>query len=127
MTRRRGERRVRMRLQVRLWGMDYSGKLFNVSAHTVDLTPTGARLEGVTCFVERGMIIGVEHGRSRARFRVRWVGRAGTPTDGQIGIRSVEPGKYIWGVAFGRTMGDEPDETHMAADSTPAAPSPVNP
>ncbi len=96
-----------MRLPVRVWGMDSTGRLFNVGARTMDITPVSARLEGIWQRLERGAVIGVEHGRSRARFRVSWVGRIGTPNQGQIGIQSVEPGKYIWGMALERHLDQE--------------------
>ncbi|HEX5433010.1 MAG TPA: hypothetical protein VFY05_02135, partial [Candidatus Angelobacter sp.] len=53
-------------------------------------------------FLHRGCMVGIECGRSHARFRVVWVGR------GQIGVRSAEPGKYIWGVPLKRNMEEVP-------------------
>ena len=98
------ERRTLMKLPVRVWGMDSAGKLFSIEASTLDITPRGACLEGVTCMLQRGAIIGVECGRSRARFRIAWVGKPGSDRDGQIGVQCVEPGKYIWGVPLPRAM-----------------------
>src|SRR5437764_4345417 len=72
------ERRTLMKLPVRVWGMDSAGKLFSIEASTVDITPRGACLEGVVCMLQRGAIIGVECGRSRARFRIAWIGRPGS-------------------------------------------------
>ena len=103
----RKERRTPMRLHVRVWGMDSTGKLFNVPARTMDITPVSARLDGIWQRLVRGAVIGVAHGRSQARFRVSWVGRIGTPNQGQIGIQSLEPGKYIWGMALERTLDQE--------------------
>lgn len=98
------EQRVPMKLPVRIWGMDSAGKVFNTDAHTVDITPVGACIQGVSAPLERGSIIGVQCGRSQARFRVVWTGQRGTKRQGQIGIRSVDLGKYIWGVSLERRM-----------------------
>lgn len=86
--------------------MDADGRLFGVDAHTVDITPVGACIEGPLAFLQRGAVIGVRCGRSHARFRVVWVGQPGSKCQGQIGIRCIEPGKYIWGIALERKMED---------------------
>jgi len=100
------ERRTPMKLPVRVWGMDSVGKLFSMEASTVDITPRGACLEGIVCMLQRGAIIGVECGRSRARFRIAWVGRPGSDHEGQVGVQCIEPGRYIWGVPLPRAMDD---------------------
>lgn len=107
-----------MKLPVRIWGMDTAGKLFDIEAHTVDLTPVGACIEGALgSLLQRGAIVGIQCGRSQARFRVAWVGRTGTPRQGQIGVRCVEPGKYIWGLPLERRMEGEGDRFAAMAAS----------
>ena len=101
------EQRIRMKLPVRVWGMDTAGKLFNMQARTVDITPVGACLEGMLCLLQRGTVIGIQCGRSQARFRVVWIGNPESRQAGQIGVRCMEPGKYIWGVPLERQMEDE--------------------
>ena len=96
------EQRVPMRLPVRVRGMDLNGNLFHIDAHTVDITPVSARLKGFVKPLYRGMNIGVECEGRRARFRVVWVGQLDTNGYGEIGIRSLEPGRYIWGVPLKR-------------------------
>ncbi len=105
---RRHEQRVEMRIPIRCWGMDSEGKMFDVRAHTVDITPVGARVVGLQFLKHPGTVIGVERGRSRSRFRVQWIGKPGTARAGQVGIRCLEPGKYIWGLPLPRYMGDDP-------------------
>jgi hypothetical protein len=97
-----------MRLPVRIWGMDSAGKLFNTNAHTVDITPVGACIQGAPVSLERGSIIGVQCGRSQARFRIVWIGQRGSNRQGQIGMRCVDLGKYIWGVSLKRKMEEIP-------------------
>jgi hypothetical protein len=98
------ELRIPMKLFVRIWGMDAAGKLFGIDAHTVDITPVGACIHGPLAFLQRGAVVGVKCGRSHARFRVVWIGQPGTGRQGQIGVRCIEPGKYIWGVPLKRQM-----------------------
>jgi hypothetical protein len=94
---RRREERIIISLPVRLWGMDVNGKPFTQNASSVDITRLGARIQGVTCQIQHGDIIGVQHGSDKARFRVIWVARSGSRNEGQIGVHCVEAGKYIWG------------------------------
>lgn len=105
--RRLRERRVVMALPVRIWGMDLSGKLFEVEAQTVNITPVGARISGIPFHLRRGALVGIQCGRSSARFRISWTGQPGTPSESHIGVQCIEKGKYIWGVALRRVMEDE--------------------
>jgi len=67
-------------------------------AHTLDVTETSARLGGLNFLLEPGEVIEIKRGALRARFEVMWMGAPGSSLDGQAGIRSLEPGKTIWGV-----------------------------
>lgn len=106
------EKRIQMQLPVRVWGMDATGKVFSIYTKTVDITPIGARIEQQGLLLQRGSVIGVECGNSRSRFRVIWIGKPVTQHQGQIGIRCLEPGKYIWGVPLQRTMEEVPADPH---------------
>ncbi len=101
----RKDERISISLPVRIWGMDFDGNLFEQKVRTVDITPAGAKLRGVRCHLHRGAIIGVQCGTSRARFRVVWLGD--NEESGQIGIESLEGGKYIWGTPLTRTLRGE--------------------
>lgn len=105
-----------LRLPVRIWGMDAAGRLFGVDAHTVDITPVGACIEGPLDSLQRGSIVGVRCGRSHARFRVVWIGEPGSERQGQIGVRCAEPGRYIWGVPLERRM----EETRATGAMVPS-------
>lgn len=94
------ELRVPMQLEVRVWGMDFTGKPFSQTARTIEVSAKGARLAGVMCLKQPGEMIGVQHGNQKARFRVVWIGQQGTPEQGQIGIASLEPDKCIWAEAL---------------------------
>jgi len=94
------ELRIPMQLEVRVWGMDSTGKPFSQTARTVDISGRGARLAGITGPKQRGDVIGVQHGNLKARFQVMWVGANGTADQGQIGIACLDAGRCIWAEAL---------------------------
>lgn len=67
-------------------------------AHTLDVTRSSARLGGLNLLLEPGEIVEIRRGAIKARFEVVWMGAPSTALGGQAGIRSLEPGKEIWGV-----------------------------
>jgi hypothetical protein len=67
-------------------------------AHTVDITPTGARIYcAFRTQLHPGTIIGLQRGSRKAEFRVQWTRQLG-PNEQQIGIESLEPQNKFWGV-----------------------------
>ncbi len=118
------EARLHKELPVRVRGKDYDGNPFIQETHTLDISRRGARLEWLTSIRGAGEFIEVERGRERARFRVVWTGHIGTAQDGQIGIVTLEPLKYIWGEPLPAPQRvDEPQEVPMK-DSEPAPATP---
>jgi len=94
------ELRIPVQLEVRVWGMDITGKPFSQVARTVDISGRGARLAGINGPKQRGDIIGVQHGDQKARFQVMWVGEEGTAAQGQIGIQCMDAGRCLWAEAL---------------------------
>jgi hypothetical protein len=64
----------------------------------MDVTRNGARLREIFCLARAGEVIRVQHGLKKASFRIAWIGHPGSAASGQVGILSIEPDKYIWGV-----------------------------
>ena len=67
------------------------------TAYTVDISRTGARLDGVGYLVKPGVTVEVQrrwHGR--ARYRVVWVGQIGTEQANQLGLLCLDAEKNIW-------------------------------
>jgi hypothetical protein len=92
----RRQKRVRVALPVRTWITDEDGKPVLHAACTLDVTPTGARLTGVRKRVETGAVLTLERGRSKARFRIIWVGQPESPAEGHLGIECLDGGKWNW-------------------------------
>lgn len=102
----RRELRHTLALPVRIWGMDATGQMFEEYATTVDVTTTGAHINGIKHPLQRGCVIGVEHRSSRARYRVTWVEIADDGKPGEVGVQLIEPGKFIWGRVIPRVFLD---------------------
>jgi hypothetical protein len=94
----RKELRIRKSLRVWVRGLDRHGQKFAQSAHAVDVSQQGARMDGIGYLTWPGETIEVSYRWRKARFRVVWVGDIGTPQAGQAGLYSLEPSKNIWGI-----------------------------
>jgi hypothetical protein len=66
-------------------------------AHTLDISPTGARLSVHGTQLQPGMIISLQRGLTKAKFRVQWIRQPG-PDQQQAGIESLELQNNFWGV-----------------------------
>lgn len=95
---RRSEQRIAISLPVIVTGFDPRGSPFHVTVETHDISSTGACLKGLDHLAEPGKKIEIECREQRAWFRVQWVGNGTGPMAGKVGVRCLEPGKYIWGV-----------------------------
>ncbi len=93
----RRENRVATDIRVKVCGVDQNGQKFVQSARAVDISRSGARLDGVGYVAQPGQIIEVKRFWHSAQFRVLWVGGAGTPEAGQVGTFSLNPKKNVWG------------------------------
>ena len=109
---RRSEQRIAISLPVTVRGLDARGNPFTVDTATHDISFAGASLEGLKDLVAPGAKIEVESNGRRAWYRIRWVGEDGGSRAGRIGIRCLEHGRYIWGLA---PKGWEPDTYEPSA------------
>jgi hypothetical protein len=87
---------VQARLQVRIAGVDTSGRPLLQMVTTRNISRQGALLEGIQGKLKAGEIVAVTYKNNKARFRVTWVGDSGTKGAGQIGIQNVDSAKCIW-------------------------------
>jgi len=96
---RRSEQRVAIAFSVSVRGIDPHGNPFSVRAETRDISCTGGCLKGLASLVEPGNKIEIQFEDQRAMYRVQWVGEHDGPRAGCVGVRCLEPGRYIWGVS----------------------------
>jgi len=66
------------------------------SCCTYEISLHGARLATLPGITQVGQVIWVQRQNRRAKFKVAWIGEAGTSQSGQIGVESTEPGNVIW-------------------------------
>jgi hypothetical protein len=105
--------RIPEKIRVFVKGRDHNGNPFVQSSYTIDVSKDGARLDGLGYLTGLGEIIEVKRRwRGKARFRVVWIGQVGMEQSNQIGIRSLEEDKNIWGVKL-------PEEGKAAKNVTP--------
>jgi hypothetical protein len=63
---------------------------------TYEISTNGARLVAPPGIKNVGQIIWVQRQGRRARYKVAWIGEAGTSLEGQVGVENLEPANVIW-------------------------------
>jgi len=103
----RSEQHITVCLQVIVRGVDSRGSPFAQTAQTQDISASGARLEGLECIDRAGGEVEVEYQGKKAVYQVQWVGDGSAESIGQVGLRCVERGKYIWGLGLSTSVPDD--------------------
>jgi PilZ domain len=94
----RKESRVPAVVPVRIYGMDAEGKPFGENVATLNISRHGVMLSKVETNLNLGDVIGVQKGVYKAKFRVRWLGKKGSSSQGQVGLECMEPTRNIFGM-----------------------------
>jgi hypothetical protein len=92
----RRDPRIDVTLPVLLTGTDENGRPLDQRVTTVNISRRGALLEGIYGRVGLGDHVTLARANKKEQFRVAWVGEAGTPSDGQIGVAALEPNTSFW-------------------------------
>lgn len=90
------EPRFPKKIRVTVQGIDANGNTFKQTVHTMNISRSGARLDGPCCLRGPGEVILVKRRWKKAKFRVVWVGPFGSPESCQIGVCLMEPEKKVW-------------------------------
>jgi len=96
----RRQKRIKSVLPVKIWGLDADGQALSQPAHTLDVTPHGARIGGVTRRFKDNDIIGIARGAMKTRCRVAWTTLNEKTNLWEIGVELLEPEKNLWAVAL---------------------------
>src|SRR5437588_12137439 len=83
-------------LRVTVKGTDARGNQFKQSSYTLDLSPDGARLDGIGFLTSPGQTIEVRRLWRKKKFRVIWIGHVGTGEANQVGVFGLQNEKDIW-------------------------------
>jgi PilZ domain-containing protein len=120
----RRQNRIFVSLPVSVSGVDGNGNPFMQTARTIDVSPTGARLDGIGCLSGPGAAVTIKHAGHSARFRIVWVGLPGSSEDGQFGVKALQREKQLWRVQFGEPRQDpyvNPQKVKMQHEMTEQA------
>jgi hypothetical protein len=89
-------------------------------AHTIDITPSGARLGALRTQLQPGTTISLQRGPKKAQFRIEWIKQL-APNELQAGIKALEPQNNFWGVNLADDLDAKKDmETLMSLLSRPS-------
>lgn len=95
---RRSKDRLKAVLPVRVRGTDSSGASFETLAHTLDLTPSGARLGAIRLDVKVPETLTIFYHQRKKEFTVVWTRLLAGTHEYQIGLRAVAQEKEPWGL-----------------------------
>ena len=94
----RRHKRIKMVLPVRVWCKDDTEKPINELAHTLDITPFGARLGAIRHKLKLGDKLTLQYRQRKIQFRVVWVTPLAGTREYQVGLESVNTGGESWGL-----------------------------
>jgi hypothetical protein len=96
---RRRQGRTRGVLPVRVRGKDASGALFETLAHTLDVTPTGARLGAIRHQLSTLDTLVVLFRQRRIEFSVIWTRLVDGRNEYQVGLQLLSQESDPWGLS----------------------------
>jgi hypothetical protein len=65
--------------------------------HTLDIADSGAQLGGLRGQLQPGMVVSLQRGRQKAKFRIVWI-RQLAPNELRAGVECLELQTKFWGV-----------------------------
>jgi methyl-accepting chemotaxis protein len=92
----RVDRRFQISVPVRLTATDPNGQALDLEVTTVDVSQKGAQLQGIHAKLRVGNQVTLARSGRLEPFLIAWVGEAGTPRAGQIGVSALDTGSSFW-------------------------------
>jgi len=93
----RRHKRIKMVLPVRVWARDTSDNPVNELAHTLDITPGGAKLGAIRHQLKTGDKLLLQYRQRKINFRVVWVKQLEGTREYQVGLEMMGGGES-WGL-----------------------------
>ncbi len=87
-----------MVLPVRISGKDSANNPVNELAHTLDITPNGARLGAIRHLLKRGDKLTLQYRQRRIQFKVAWVKPMEGTSEYQVGLEGLGTAGENWGL-----------------------------
>ena len=85
----RRQKRMKMVLPVRVWARDAANKPVLELAHTLDITPNGARLGAVRHQLKAGDKLMLQYHQRKIQFRVIWICPMEGTSEYQVGVEAL--------------------------------------
>jgi hypothetical protein len=108
----RRHKRIKVVLPVRVSGRDAANNPVNELAHTLDITPNGARLGAIHHVLQTGDKLTLQYRQRRIQFRVVWVKPLEGTSEYQVGLEGLRASGDNWGLEL--PEGDQLDEYQAA-------------
>ena len=99
----RRQKRIKMVLPVRVSGKDAANNPVNELAHTLDITPNGARLGAIHHVLTMGDKLTLQYRQRRIKFRVVWVKALTGTSEYQVGLETIGSSGDNWGLELPET------------------------
>lgn len=93
---RRREPRTELKLPVQIYGVDANGIPFSQSVWTRNVSRKGAMLEGISCELQKGAVVGLKCHDRHANFRVVWTAGPAEGHGHEIGVEDIDIDTGIW-------------------------------
>ena len=81
--------------EVSLFGTDAAGKPFSDAAYAVSINGSEMTIEGMKCALRTNLLVGIGYAGQEGLFRVAWIGSEGSPQQGRVGLRELQPEKKV--------------------------------
>lgn len=96
----RRHKRLKMVLPLKVWTKDVTNNSINELAHTLDITPQGARLGAIRHLLKAGETLTIQYRQRRFQCRVVWVRQLEGSSEYQVGVEAIGGGE-TWGIELG--------------------------
>ena len=93
----RRHKRIKMVLPLKVWSKDVTNQFFNELAHTLDISPLGARLGAIRHLLEPGETLTIQYRQRRFQCRIVWVRQLEGTSEYQVGVEAIGGGE-TWGI-----------------------------
>lgn len=94
----RRQNRTKAVFPVKVKGKDAAGASFEDMAHTLDVTPLGARLGSVRREMQVLDLVTVWYRKRKMEFRVVWIKKLKGSSEYQIGLQALAQERDVWGL-----------------------------
>jgi PilZ domain len=94
----RRHKRIKVVLPVRISGKDSTDNPVSELAHTLDITPNGARLGAIHRMLKNGDKLTLQYRQRRIQFRVVWVKPMAGTNEYQVGLEGISVNGDNWGL-----------------------------